>query len=235
MNRDPENLKIPAFMRKRSLSRSKQSGNLMLTALERQLAGKTEAYVEKTSRTINRVEREVAATTTNRQGLKSRGAYPVVEGLREETPLLKPTQRSMWDIAIESVNKDKHHGPKIPRLRVRRPATPKKPTVTQQTFKSPILEDAQQFTHPTPESQKFHEIGTLTHYFAKISVAVIALREPLKVGDTIMYETPHGIHKQVVSSMEMDRVPIFKGRPGQDVGLKIDKAAVTDTRVYQTK
>lgn len=65
-------------------------------------------------------------------------------------------------------------------------------------------------------------IGTVTHFFDKISVAVISLTEPLEVGDKIRIDAELPF-VQKVTSMQVEHKEIQKANAGDDVGMKTDK------------
>ena len=65
------------------------------------------------------------------------------------------------------------------------------------------------------------EVGVITHYFAKISVAVVKLSAPLNVGDRISIEGPStGAIEQPVESMQVQHKEIPSASPGMEVGMK---------------
>src|SRR4030066_443698 len=64
------------------------------------------------------------------------------------------------------------------------------------------------------------EIGRITHFFSKINVAVIELKAPLKVGDTIVVKGPTTDFQQVVESMQIEHNNVQTGEAGQSKGLK---------------
>jgi putative protease len=77
------------------------------------------------------------------------------------------------------------------------------------------------------------EIGHITHFFSKINVAVIELKAPLNVGDTIVVKGPNTDFEQVVDSMQIEHKNVQCGEKGQSVGLKVaDRVRETDT-VYK--
>ena len=65
------------------------------------------------------------------------------------------------------------------------------------------------------------EIGKITHYFGKISVAVIKLAGALKVGDTIKVKTHSGEFTQVVDSMQIEHASIQVAKKGDSIGMKV--------------
>jgi translation elongation factor EF-1alpha len=66
------------------------------------------------------------------------------------------------------------------------------------------------------------EIGKITHFFSKISVAVVKLTGELKVGDRIRIEAAEPF-VQTVTSMQVEHKPIQQAKSGDDIGMKTDK------------
>jgi len=64
-------------------------------------------------------------------------------------------------------------------------------------------------------------IGTITHYFPHVQAAVIKLKEPLSVGDTIKIKGHTTDFTQTITSMQIDRVDIASAKPGQEIGLLV--------------
>jgi translation elongation factor EF-1alpha len=65
-------------------------------------------------------------------------------------------------------------------------------------------------------------VGKVTHFFDKISVAVIELTGSLKAGDKIEIETKEGPFQQEVTSMQVDHKPVEKAKKGDAIGMKVD-------------
>lgn len=65
------------------------------------------------------------------------------------------------------------------------------------------------------------KIGMITHFFSKISVAVIELTAPLAVGDTIVVKGPTTDFEQVVESMQIEHENVPRAEAGQSIGLKV--------------
>jgi len=77
------------------------------------------------------------------------------------------------------------------------------------------------------------EVGRITHFFSKISVAVIELRKPLKVGDTIVVKGPTTDFEQPVESMQIEHKDVQKAEAGQSIGLKVAQRARETDLVYK--
>ena len=77
------------------------------------------------------------------------------------------------------------------------------------------------------------EIGHVTHFFSKISVAVVELTLPLVVGDSILIKGPLTDFEQTVDSMQIDRKAIARAEGGQSIGLKLVQPAKERDTVYK--
>ena len=81
-----------------------------------------------------------------------------------------------------------------------------------------------------PEEKK---IGTISHYFSKISVGIIDLKDDLKVGDTIKIKGHTSDFEQKVDSMQLEHKDIKEAKKGDSVGIKVkDKVREAD-EVYK--
>ena len=78
------------------------------------------------------------------------------------------------------------------------------------------------------------EIGRVTHYFSKISVAAIEITQgTLSVGDTIHIKGHTSDFTQTVDSMQLDNAPVQQATPGQTVGIKVVDHAREHDVVYK--
>ncbi len=65
-------------------------------------------------------------------------------------------------------------------------------------------------------------IGVVTHYFPHVRAAVIKLKAPRSVGETIKIKGHTTDFKQTISSMQIDRVPINEAKKGDEIGLLVN-------------
>ena len=73
-------------------------------------------------------------------------------------------------------------------------------------------------------------IGTVSDFFARISVAGITLSASLKVGDTIHIKGHTTDIMMTVESMQIDNVNVTEAKPGDAIGIKIpDRARKGDS------
>jgi translation elongation factor EF-1alpha len=81
--------------------------------------------------------------------------------------------------------------------------------------------------------EELQEVGRVSHFFTKISVAVIELTATVSVGDRILIKGPTTNLEQTVDSMEIEHEKVQKAGAGQSIGLKVkDRVRETDV-VYK--
>jgi len=78
------------------------------------------------------------------------------------------------------------------------------------------------------------EIGKVSHYFSKISVAVIDITAgSLKVGDTIHIKGHTSDFTQQVESLQQEHQSVPKAGKGDSVGLKVKNPVHDHDRVFK--
>ena len=76
-------------------------------------------------------------------------------------------------------------------------------------------------------------VGAITHYFPKVRAAVIKLKAPLSVGDTIRIKGHTSDFTESVNSIQIDRVPIDSAKKGQEIGLLVNSRVRQHDLVYK--
>ncbi|MFQ5528572.1 MAG: EF-Tu/IF-2/RF-3 family GTPase [Thermoanaerobaculia bacterium] len=80
------------------------------------------------------------------------------------------------------------------------------------------------------------EVGVVTHYFGKISVAGIEISAgQLKVGDTIHIRGHTSDFTQTVDSMQVDNQSVEVATPGQLIGIKVVEHAREHDKVFRVE
>jgi len=77
------------------------------------------------------------------------------------------------------------------------------------------------------------EIGKVTHYFTKIGVAVIELKDKIKVGDKIHIKGATTDFVQEVKSMQINHKPVKEANSGDDIGLLVEERVREGDKVYK--
>lgn len=68
----------------------------------------------------------------------------------------------------------------------------------------------------------YRYVGSVTHYFDRIGVAVIQLEDELYLDDWVLIEGARTELEQQVRSMQVNHEPIEHGAPGEEIALKVD-------------
>jgi putative protease len=80
------------------------------------------------------------------------------------------------------------------------------------------------------------EIGAVTHYFAKISVAAIRLTSgTLRSGDVIRIEGRSTDLEQVVSSIQIEHLSVTGAKQGDEIGIKVIKPVHQHDKVFKVE
>lgn len=80
------------------------------------------------------------------------------------------------------------------------------------------------------------KIGTITHVYGKIGVAVIKLDSSLKIDQNVTIKRKSGEEfEQVISSMQIDRAPIQEAKKGDDIGVKLDQVAKPGDELFEAE
>lgn len=111
----------------------------------------------------------------------------------------------------------------LKRKAVRKPAA-KKPAAKRKTVKKVAV------------SKKASEgvvVGTITHYFPHVRAAVIKLKKPLAVGDTIKIKGHTTDFTEHITSMQIDRVAVNSAKKGQEIGLLVESRVRQHDVVYR--
>lgn len=77
------------------------------------------------------------------------------------------------------------------------------------------------------------QVGRVTHYYNRISVAVVTLSGDLKVGDKIEILGKTTEFSQVVTSMEIEHRKIQSATAGMEVALKVADTVRKGDIVYK--
>jgi putative protease len=77
------------------------------------------------------------------------------------------------------------------------------------------------------------KVGTVTHYYGKIGVAILQLEAPLAVGDILKFQGHGADFSQPVASLQVDHADVPKAAKGSQVGLKVDQPVKEGTEVFK--
>jgi len=79
------------------------------------------------------------------------------------------------------------------------------------------------------------EVGKVTHWYDKISVAVVKLEGPLSIGDKIKVRRGEEEFEVEVSSMQIDHKPSNSGKKGDEVAIQLPQKTKEGALVYKVE
>jgi len=82
--------------------------------------------------------------------------------------------------------------------------------------------------------EELREVGKVSHFFTKINVAVIEVKDTISVGDRIFIKGPTTDIEQTVDSMEIEHEKVKQATAGHSVGMKVKGRVRENDIVYKT-
>ena len=82
-------------------------------------------------------------------------------------------------------------------------------------------------------SEELVEVGRVTHFYPKISVAIVELKASLNIGDKILIKGATTNFEQTVESMQIEHKNIERAEAGQIIGLKVKERVRENDKVYR--
>lgn len=76
-------------------------------------------------------------------------------------------------------------------------------------------------------------VGKVTHYFDHLNVAVLALTESIRVGETLHFLGHSTDFKQQVTSLQIEHKTVEVAKPGEDVAMKVDQRVHPNDAIFK--
>lgn len=76
-------------------------------------------------------------------------------------------------------------------------------------------------------------IGKVTHFFDHLCVAVLALEQPIQVGDTVHFLGHSTDFKQKVESLQIEHKAVTSANPGEEVAMKVAQRVRPNDAVFK--
>ena len=76
-------------------------------------------------------------------------------------------------------------------------------------------------------------VGKVTHYFDHLNVAVLALTENIRVGETLHFLGHSTDFKQQVTSLQIEHKAVETAKPGEDVAMKVDQRVHPNDAIFK--
>lgn len=75
-------------------------------------------------------------------------------------------------------------------------------------------------------------LGTVTHFYTKIKVAIVRFKKPVKAGTEVRFEGRSTNFSQTIASIQYDHKPIVTAPKGKQVGIKVAKKVREGDHVF---
>ena len=76
-------------------------------------------------------------------------------------------------------------------------------------------------------------VGRITHYFPHVQAAVIKLKAPLSVGNTIKVKGHTTDFTQTITSMQIDHLVVNSAKKGDEIGLQVNSRVRQHDTIYK--
>ncbi|HTY39715.1 MAG TPA: translation elongation factor-like protein [Candidatus Paceibacterota bacterium] len=112
------------------------------------------------------------------------------------------------------------------------PAKKRKPAkkVSKKPAKKVAKRPAKKLVVKAPKAEK--PIGTVTHFYTHIKVAIVKFSKPVKAGTRLRFQGATTKFEEAVKSMQYDHKPIPVAPKGKEVGIKVGKRVREGDKVY---
>ncbi len=77
------------------------------------------------------------------------------------------------------------------------------------------------------------QIGTVTHYYGHINVAVLSLTDKIRVGETVHILGHTTDFKQNIASLQVEHKAIPEAKAGDEVAMKVDQPVHANDKVFR--
>ena len=76
-------------------------------------------------------------------------------------------------------------------------------------------------------------VGEVTHFYNRLGVAVIDLKDALQVGDQVHFFGRSTDFRQEIASMQVEHEPISEAEKGQEVAVKVERRVRKSDKIYK--
>jgi translation elongation factor EF-1alpha len=82
--------------------------------------------------------------------------------------------------------------------------------------------------------KEFEKIGTVSHYYNKIEVAVVELIDTLQVGEIVKFiRGGEDLFEQEIKSIELEHKSVMKADQGDSIGIRVKQKTREGTEVFR--
>lgn len=85
---------------------------------------------------------------------------------------------------------------------------------------------------PKKASAEPKPIGTITHYYSGLGVAIVKFNKTVKKGDKVVFKGHTTDFEQTIESMQYDHKDVEEAKKGQEIGIKVKEKVRDGDAVY---
>lgn len=85
------------------------------------------------------------------------------------------------------------------------------------------------------EKEEGKAIGTISHFYSKIGVGIIDLKDSLKVGEKIKIKGHSTDFEEDVDSIQINHADVQEAKKGDVIGLKVSDKVREGDKVYKVE
>lgn len=78
-------------------------------------------------------------------------------------------------------------------------------------------------------------IGTISHFYSKIGVGIVELKDELKVGDKVKIKGHSTEIDQDIDSIQIDHAEVTAAKKGDVIGLKVSDKVREGDKIYKVE
>jgi len=78
-------------------------------------------------------------------------------------------------------------------------------------------------------------IGTVTHFYTHIKVAIVKFKKPVAVGASLRFKGATTDFEMTLKSMQYDHKPISRAPKNKQIGIKVSKRVREGDQVYSVE
>jgi len=76
-------------------------------------------------------------------------------------------------------------------------------------------------------------IGEVTHFYARIGVAVVNLSGSIEIGDQVHFFGRNTDFHQQVQSMQIEHQPVSEAGKGQEIAIEVERRVRNHDKIYK--
>lgn len=81
-------------------------------------------------------------------------------------------------------------------------------------------------------AKKNKPIGIVTHFYDKISVAIVKFSKPVKLGAEVVFRGASTDFNEIIKSIQFDHKPLQVAPKGKEVGTKVSEKVREGDEIY---